>query len=137
MPDPNDEDRPRARRIAGGDRGERPRRRRDEDDYEDPEERRTRRRRNEGDATGGLIPYKNAKALASYYCGVFALIPCVGLILGPIAIVLGFMGLAHANKSPESKGKAHAIVGIVLGSLITLGHLAGLVFLGIGAATAK
>ena len=121
MPLNDDDDRPRARRADGDDnRDVRPRRRSDEDDYEDPEDRRARRRRGEGDATGGLIPYKNAKALASYYCGVFSLIPCVGLILGPIAVVLGFLGLAHANKLPESKGKAHAIVGIVLGALAAL-----------------
>ena len=120
-PNDDDDDRPRARR------------RRDEDDYEDPEDRRARRRRGEGDATGGLIPYKNAKALASYYCGVFSLIPCAGLILGPIAVVLGFLGLAHANKLPESKGKAHAIVGIVLGGLVLLAHLAVIIALFAGA----
>ncbi len=121
-PNDDDDDRPRARRRS------------DEDDYEDPEDRRARRRRGEGDATGGLIPYKNAKALASYYCGVFALIPCVGLILGPIAVVLGFLGLAHANKLPESKGKAHAIVGIVLGVFVTLAHVGGITALFAGAA---
>ena len=119
--DDDDDDRPRARR------------RRDENDYEDPEDRRARRRRGEGDATGGLIPYKNAKALASYYCGVFSLIPCAGLILGPIAVVLGFLGLAHANKLPESKGKAHAIVGIVLGGLVLLAHLGVIIALFAGA----
>ena len=129
-----DEERPRSRRPRDDDDGdERPRRRRDEEDYEDPADRRGRRGR--GDATGGLIPYKNAKALASYYCGVFALIPCVGLVLGPIAVVLGFMGLAHANKLPESKGKAHAIVGLVLGSIVTLLHLAGVGMMLLGAAS--
>ncbi len=133
MPIDDDEERPRSRRNRDDDvPSERPRRRRDEDDYEDPGDRRSRRGR--GDATGGLIPYKNAKALASYYCGVFALIPCLGAILGPIALILGFMGLAHANKMPESKGKAHAIVGIILGGLVILGHIAAVVVLGFGAA---
>jgi hypothetical protein len=36
-----------------------------------------------------LIPYRNPKGLISYYCGVFALIPCLGLLLGPVARVLG------------------------------------------------
>ena len=115
---------------------ERTRRRRDDDDYEDPGDRRRRRGRG-GDATGGLIPYKNAKALASYYCGVFALIPCAGAILGPIALVLGFMGLAHAKKMPEAKGQAHAIVGIVLGGLVILAHIAAVVILGFGAASGR
>jgi hypothetical protein len=104
-----------------------------DDDYEDDEEYdRPRRRRQppEGDATGGLIPYKNAKALTAYYLGVFSLIPCLGIILGPIAIILGFLGLAHAKKHPEARGQAHAIVGIVLGGLVLAGHVA-LVALGL------
>src|SRR5262249_14311224 len=36
-----------------------------------------------------LIPYKNPKALAAYYCGFFALIPVLGFILGAVAMVLG------------------------------------------------
>jgi hypothetical protein len=117
-------------------------RRRDEDyddDYEDDDEDdrpRRRRRAPEGDATGGLIPYKNAKALTAYYLGVFSLIPCLGLILGPIAIVLGFLGLGYAKKHPEAKGQAHAIVGIVLGGLVLAGHVA-LVALGFAGALAK
>ena len=136
MPANEDDDRPRARRSRDTDseREERPRSGRDDDDYEDPADRKARRRKGSGDATGGLIPYKNAKALASYYCGVFALIPCLGAVLGPIAVVLGFLGLAHANKMPESKGKAHAIVGIVLGLLVVVGHIAAVAMFGVGVA---
>ena len=71
----------------------------------------------------GVIPYKNGKALAAYYTGVFSLIPCLGGLLGPIAVVLGFLGLMHAKKYPETAGQVHAIVGIVLGSLVILGHV--------------
>ncbi len=128
MPHYEDEERPRRRRDEeDDDADERPRRRRRRDDVEDTDddfEDRRPRRRNDGDGTGGLIPYKNASALSSYYCGVFSLIPCAGLILGTIAIVLGFKGLAHARKYPENKGKAHAIVGIVLGSLVIIAHVA-------------
>ena len=35
----------------------------------------------QGDATGGVIPYKNGPALAAYYLGIFSLIPCGGLLL--------------------------------------------------------
>jgi hypothetical protein len=106
-----------------------PRRRRDEDDYDDEDDRPRRRRRSDDDderdarrtdATGGLIPYKNGKALAAYYCGVFALIPCFGAILAVLAIVFGFLGLAHAKKYPEARGKGHAITGIVLGIICSL-----------------
>ncbi len=104
-----------------------------DDAFDDAPRVRSRREDDEGDATGGLIPYKNAKALMSYYCGVFSLIPCLGAILGPIAVVLGFLGFSYANKHPKAAGKAHAIVGIVLGSLVTLGHLAIVVLMLVGA----
>jgi hypothetical protein len=131
-PDPRrddsfEEDRPHRRSRDDDDR---PRRRRRDDDDDDL----SRRIRDEGDATGGLIPYKNPKALISYYCGVFSLIPCLGLILGPIALVLGLLGLSYKKQHPTAGGTAHAVVGIVLGSLVLLGHLGVIVAIFAGAA---
>ena len=122
------------RRRDDEDEDDRPIRRRryePEDDSDDDEPRP--RRRRDGDATGGVIPYKNGTALAAYYCGVFSLIPCLGAVLGPIAVVLGFLGLGYAKRYPETKGTAHAVVGIVFGGLVTLGHLivAALIFTGV------
>lgn len=77
----------------------------------------------QGDATGGIIPYKNPPALMAYYCGVFSLIPCVGLILGPIAVVLGVLGLKKRTRSPAVRGQVHAWIGIILGSLVLLAHV--------------
>jgi hypothetical protein len=117
---------------------DRPRRRRAEDDYDEGDDRpRRHRRREEGDATGGLIPYKNGKALAAYYTGVFSLIPCLGAILGPIAVVLGVMGLNYARQHPRASGQAHAIVGIVLGGLTALGNIGAVIAIAVAAATAK
>lgn len=122
MPDDMDDDRPRpARRV-----------RREEDDFDEEEDDRPRRRRqrddeDDRDATGGIIPYKNGMALASYYCGVFSLIPGLGCALGIVAVVLGIMGIAHANKHPKARGKGHAITGIILGifgPFIVIGGLA-------------
>jgi len=87
----------------------------EEDDYEEEE--------GAGEeAVSTIIPYKNPKALIAYYVGIFGLIPCLGLILGPAAIVLGIMGLRYKATYPRAKGTAHAIVGIVLGSLETLAN---------------
>jgi len=72
------------------------------------------------DPMSSLIPYRNSRALGAYYCGVFSLIPCAGVILGPVALLLGIQGLNYARQTPGAKGKAHAIVGIVLGALTTL-----------------
>ena len=75
------------------------------------------------DTFSGLIPYKNSHALAAYYFGIFSLIPCVGIPLGITALILGILGLKHANEHPEAKGKVHAWVGVVLGALTTVVYI--------------
>ena len=80
-----------------------------------------------------IIPAKNPPALIAYYCGVFSLIPLLGNLLGPAAIVLGVMGLRARKRNPNLPGKAHAIVGIVLGTITTLVYW-GLVIAGVIAA---
>lgn len=138
---PNEELPPKAHRLNDDDDIPRSRRRREDDDYEaeeddeDDYEEEQPRRRGKGDATGGVIPYKNGQALAAYYCGVFSLIPGIGLILGLIALILGILGIRKASQQPEVKGTAHAIVGIVLGGLTFLGNLTLLVLIIIGIAS--
>jgi hypothetical protein len=68
-----------------------------------------------GDATGGIIPYKNPPALISYYFGVFSLIPFLGILLGIAAVILGIIGLKRKNKNPIIKGTVHAWIGIICG----------------------
>jgi len=68
----------------------------------------------------GLIPTKNPSALIAYYLGVFSIIPCIGLVLAIPALILGIKGLQFANQFPQVKGKAHALVGIIMGGLFTL-----------------
>jgi hypothetical protein len=74
----------------------------------------------EGDATGGVIPYKNVPALLAYYFGLFSLLPCVGLLLAVPALILGIIGLSKRKKNPAIKGSVHAWIGIVMGGLFTL-----------------
>jgi hypothetical protein len=62
-----------------------------------------------------IIPYRNPKALAAYYCGFFALLPGIGIFIGLVAVVLGILGLRYTYVNPSAKGTAHAITGIVLG----------------------
>ena len=47
----------------------------------------------QGDATGGVIPYKNPKALLAYYLGILSGVPLLGLPASVFAFVLGVMGL--------------------------------------------
>ncbi|MFM8288137.1 MAG: hypothetical protein ACKOGA_15565, partial [Planctomycetaceae bacterium] len=72
----------------------------------------------EGDSTGGLIPYKNPKALMAYYIGLFSLFPC--FILGWVALFLGIQGLSAAKKNPKVKGTVHAWIGILVGGFFGL-----------------
>lgn len=74
------------------------------------------------EAVSTIIPYKNGRALVAYYLGVFSLIPCLGLLIGPGALVLGILGLRYAKANPTAKGTGHAIAGIILGGLTTLGN---------------
>ncbi len=74
----------------------------------------------QGDATGGLIPYKNPKALLAYYLGILGLLPIIGLPLSVAAVVLGILGLKARKQNPIIKGSVHAWIGIVLGMVATL-----------------
>jgi hypothetical protein len=86
----------------------------DEDDY------RTNVRRRGPSGVEAMIPYKNPLALIAYYLGVFGLIPVLGLLLGPIALVMGILGVRFARNNPTAGGAGHAITGIVLGILASL-----------------
>jgi hypothetical protein len=76
-----------------------------------------------------LIPYKNPMGLIAYYLGVFSLIPCIGAILGPAALILGIKGLRFSQRNPSAKGGAHAITGIVLGALTSMFNWAVIIIL--------
>jgi hypothetical protein len=87
------------------------RRRRDEDDYDDDDDDRPRR----GGAMSHVVPYKNPFALAGYYCGFGALLPVLGVLLGPVAVVLGIIGFVKARQNPQAHGTGHAVTAIILG----------------------
>lgn len=76
-----------------------------------------------GDATGGIIPYKNPRALTAYYLAVFSIIPAIGFLLGAAAVVLGIMGLKQRKRNPVIRGAVHAWIGIIGGGLSVALHL--------------
>lgn len=78
-----------------------------------------------GDGTGGLIPYKNPKALTAYYLGIFGLFPLIGFLLAIPAVILGILGLQARKQNPLIKGAVHAWVGIILGTISISYHLLG------------
>lgn len=78
---------------------------------------------------GGLIPYKNPRALWAYYLGLAALFPLLGIPISIPAIILGAKGSKYAGQHPEARGKYHAWAGIVLGTLSLVGHVLFIVLL--------
>jgi hypothetical protein len=87
------------------------------------------------DALSSVIPYKNVPALIGYYCGVFAIIPC--LFIGWAGLVLGIMGLKRAKEHPEAKGKVHAWIGIIAGGFFALLYTVGTIMMAVASVTAK
>ena len=83
-----------------------------------------------------IMPTSNPASLWAYYLGWLALIPGLGLVLGPFALACGVRGVRAANERPEIEGKGHAIVGLVLGAFATLLNV-GLIVLLIGAIVAR
>ncbi|MGI8981504.1 MAG: DUF4190 domain-containing protein [Pirellulaceae bacterium] len=82
----------------------------------------------QGDATGGVIPYKNPYALSAYYAGIFTLLCCIFPIpLGIAPVVLGIIGLQKRAQNPVIKGSVHAWIGIVLGGLSTIGSIISII----------
>ncbi len=73
-----------------------------------------------GDGTGGIIPYKNPKALMAYYLGILSGLPLIGLPFGIIAFVFGVMGLRERSRNPIIKGSVHAGIGIGCGGFFTV-----------------
>lgn len=101
--------------------------RRDYDDADDLPQENRRRRPNDG-GLGVIVPYRNGMALAAYYCGIFGLIPILGFVLGPLALIFGVLGLIAARKNPDAHGTGHAVAGIILGIIdpvlwLVLGYL--------------
>ena len=100
-----------------------------DDEYDERRRRPSRRRREDyydddyDDGVSTIIPYRNGKALAAYYLGVFSFVCVIGIPLGLVSIIFGILGLKYAKKNPKAKGAGHAIAGIVLGAISLALHL--------------
>jgi hypothetical protein len=64
-----------------------------------------------------FVPSRNGAALVAYYCGIFALFPCLGFPLGVVAVVYGLKGLRAERENPAVRGGVHAWVGVICGAL--------------------
>jgi len=74
------------------------------------------------DTVSSIIPYRNVPALVAYYLAVFSILPCLGALLGLIALILGLKGLRLARENPDAKGRVHAWIGIVVGGFFFVAY---------------
>jgi len=65
----------------------------------------------------------NAMARMSLLAALGALVPCLGLALGPAAVFLGWVGW-KVGAHPQVGGRALAAAGMALGGLLFLAHVA-------------
>lgn len=86
-----------------------------------------------------LPPKTSGMAVASMVLGIVALcIFSVGLLTGPIALVLGFLAINGINREPDRfKGKGMAIAGVVLGSIVVVLWLIIIIMIATGAIDIK
>ena len=59
----------------------------------------------------------NGLAIASLVCGIIGLL-VFGIILGPLAIIFGSVGISRASRGASGKGMA--IAGLILGVIATV-----------------
>jgi hypothetical protein len=74
---------------------------------------------------------RNPAALRAYRCSVLGMIPILGLVLGPVALVLGLLAWHQDRANPDAI-RGPAIAAIILGFLALLTNWTGIVLMWIG-----
>jgi hypothetical protein len=79
-----------------------------------------------------LLPVgRSPWAIAAGYLGLVALVPVIGLVAGPAAIICAILAFRDMKRDPRLHGMGRAVTGIVLGGIgfiFSLVVLAGLVW---------
>ena len=91
------------------------------------------RMRRKRDPNGGWnVPYlEHASthapgAARAYSWSIYSMVPLVGLLLGPLAILLGWVALRRGRSIPEFRGRALCIAAMIIGALVSLTQWTGL-----------
>ena len=66
---------------------------------------------------------RNSRAWLAYCLGIVSVLPPFGALLGIPALILGIAGLRFQRQHPESGGRFHAWMGIILGGVFSLVYL--------------
>jgi hypothetical protein len=94
---------------------------------------RKRDRSEESDWPFGVRPEGvNLSALLAYRLSLFGLIPIAGLVLGPIAVVLGVVAALRGRADPAFSARIPVIAAVVIGSIDSLTNWGGVVLMWFG-----
>lgn len=75
-----------------------------------------------------LVPTRNPHANWSYLLGFSSLF--LGIWTGGPAVIVGVLAIRRFNADPASGGRTHAIIGIVVGLVASLFHIAIAIYVG-------
>jgi hypothetical protein len=95
----------------------RPARRRASDDLEPP---------------GSPAVPSNRPALRAYRLSLYGLIPVAGLVLGPVAVVLGALAARKARSDPTFTAQGPLLASVVIGTIDALTNWAGVILMAMG-----
>jgi len=90
-----------------------------------------RRKNDRSEIPVSFLPEGNPTACRAYLCAVIGLIPGVGLLLGPLAIILGIFGRRDALRDEHQRGLGHAYVSRLLGGVELACNAAGMMLIAI------
>ena len=93
-----------------------------------------RRKHDRSELPHSFLPDGNPAARRGYLFALFGLIPGLGIVCGPLAVILGFIGRRTARRDEQERGKGHAYASRVLGVLEIVCNAAGWFVLASGAA---
>src|SRR5262249_34722324 len=78
------------------------------------------------------VHLRNPEAARAYRVSIYALIPPLGLVLGPLAIVLGLRAPRHGRRDPTFTGGVLTNAAIILGPWLTVTSWIGLTLMLLG-----
>jgi hypothetical protein len=90
------------------------------------------RRRAVEDAFSLNVDPANRPAVRAFRVSVFGLLPGLGLVLGPVALVLGCVARWRARSNPEFTAAWPAWASILLGGILTVTNWVGLALMIVG-----
>jgi hypothetical protein len=95
-----------------------------------------RRRRNGGDDTdtpfSRYIDPANRPAVRAYRLAVLSMVPGLGLLLGPAALVLGSLARRRGKADPDFTARGPAAAAVLFGALTAVTNWAGLALMVLG-----